>query len=77
MSISKNPFATFVDPTAIFVACAESGVLGSLPVSARHRADRRPLKDTSLERHDAEIDCIWEALIAKAWRSSSPVKLQA
>ncbi|MFL6661090.1 MAG: hypothetical protein ACJ8G7_02865 [Rhizobacter sp.] len=66
MTIS-NHFAALLDPVAILSACAQSGVLDALPVSARGSADRISHKVArELAEHDAALDELYRQLITKA-----------
>lgn len=68
---TSNPFAALLDPVAILSACAQSGALDALPVSARRSADRTsPNVADELAKHDAAVDEIYQQLIAKASKSS-------
>ena len=70
MTIS-NPFAALLDPVAILSACAQSGVLDALPVSARRSADRISHKVVGeLAEHDAAVDELYGQLIAKASKAT-------
>lgn len=67
-----NPFAALLDPVAILSACAQSGALDALPVSAKRSADRTGLNVASeLAEHDAAVDEVYQQLIAKASRTST------
>ena len=67
----SNPFAALLDPVGILSACAQSGVLDALPVSAKRCADRTsPNVAGELAEHDAAVDEIYRQLIAKASKSS-------
>lgn len=67
MTHASNPFAVLIDPTGVLSACAATGRLDSLPVSARHSADRsRFAADDELALHDAAVDQIYAAAIEKA-----------
>jgi hypothetical protein len=69
----SNPFAALLDPVGILSACAQSGVLDALPVSAKRSADRaNPTVAGELAEHDAAVDEIYRQLIAKA--SKTPAK---
>ena len=72
-----NPFAVLIDPTGVLSACSESGSLQSLPVSARHSADRSRLNDANLAEHDAAVDQIYAELIAKASKPAAKSKAKA
>lgn len=67
-----NPFAALLDPVAILSACAKSGALDALPVSAKRSADRTGSNVASeLAEHDAAVDEVYQQLIAKASRTST------
>ena len=69
-----NPFAALLDPLGIISACAQSGALDALPVSAKRCADRRsPLVAGELAEHDAAVDEVYRQLIEKA-STTSPAK---
>jgi len=70
---TSNHFAALLDPAGILGACAQSGALDSLPVSARRSADR--ISSTvagELAEHDAAVDELYRELIAKASTTSPP-----
>jgi hypothetical protein len=70
----SNPFAALLDPAGILSACAQSGALDALPVSARRSADRaNPSVAGELAEHDAAVDEVYLQLIAKA-STASPAK---
>ena len=70
MTIS-NHFAALLDPAGILTACAQSGALDALPVSARRSADRMtPNVAGELAAHDAAFDKLYWELIAKASKTS-------
>ena len=70
MTIS-NHFAALLDPVGILSACAQSGALGALPVSAKRNADRTsPNIAGDLAEHDAAGDELYRQLIAKASKTS-------
>ena len=74
MLTNFNPFAALLDPVGVLSACAQSGVLDALPVSAKRSADRTsPNVAGELAEHDAAVDEIYRQLIAKA-STSSPAK---
>jgi hypothetical protein len=74
MLTNFNPFTALVDPVGILSACAQSGALDALPVSAKRSADRTsPCVAGELAEHDAAVDDIYRRLIAKASKTS-PVK---
>lgn len=67
----SNPFAALLDPLGILGACAKSGALDALPVSAKRSADRTsPNVAGELAEHDAAVDEIYQQLIAKASKTS-------
>ena len=67
----SNHFAALLDPAGILSACAQSGALDALPVSAKRSADRtRPDVAAELAEHDAAVDEIYQQLIAKASKTS-------
>jgi hypothetical protein len=71
MSTISNPFAALLDPAAILSACADSGALDALPVSAKRCADRKsPRVVGDLAAHDAAVDEVYRQLIAKASKTS-------
>ncbi|HEV8313783.1 MAG TPA: hypothetical protein VGQ23_12005 [Burkholderiaceae bacterium] len=71
--MTSNPFAALLDPVGILSACAQSGALDALPVSAKRSADRaNPTVAGELAEHDAAVDEIYSQLIAKA--SKTPAK---
>lgn len=71
MSTMPNPFAAVLDPVGILSACAQSGALDALPVSAKRSADRMsPNVAGELAEHDAAVDEIYQQLIAKAAKTS-------
>jgi len=74
MLTHPNPFAALLDPTGILSACAQSGALDALPVSAKRSADRAsPKVAGELAEHDAAVDEIYRQLIAKT-STPSPAK---
>jgi hypothetical protein len=74
MLTTSNPFAALLDPAGILSACAQSGALDALPVSAKRSADRTsPNVAGELAEHDAAVDEIYQQLIAKA-SNSAPAK---
>jgi hypothetical protein len=74
MLTNFNPFAALLDPVGVLSACAQSGGLDALPVSAKRSADRTsPNVARELAEHDAAVDEIYRQLIAKA-STSSPAK---
>lgn len=67
MLTTSNHFAALLDPASILDACAKSGALDALPVSARGSADRTSSNVAGeLAEHDAAVDEIYQQLIAKA-----------
>jgi len=71
MMTTSNHFAALLDPLGILSACARSGALDSLPVSAKRSADRTsPNVAAELADHDAAVDEIYRQLIVKASKSS-------
>lgn len=71
MSTNSNPFAALLDPAGILSACAKSGALDALPVSASRSADRaNPHIAGDLAQHDAAVDEVYRQLIAKASKAS-------
>jgi hypothetical protein len=74
MLTTPNPFAALLDPAGILNACAQSGTLDALPVSAKRCADRMsPNVAGELAEHDAAVDEVYRQLIAKA-SNSAPAK---
>ncbi len=77
MTTISNHFAALLDPVGILGACAQSGALDALPVSAKRSADRMsPNVDGELAEHDAAVDELYQQLIAKASKTS-PAKSKA
>ena len=73
MLTTPNPFAALLDPAGILGACAQSGALDALPVSAKRCADRMsPNVAGELAEHDAAVDAIYQQLIEKAAKASPP-----
>jgi hypothetical protein len=73
MSTPSNPFAVLLDPVAILASCTQSGALDALPLSAKRCADRQsPRVAGELAEHDAAVDAIYQALIAKAAKAPAP-----
>ena len=71
MMTIPNHFAALLDPVAVLGACAESGALDALPVSAKRSADRTsPAVAGELAEHDAAVEELYEQLIAKASKTS-------
>ena len=70
MTIS-NHFAAPLNPLAILSACAQSGALKALPVSAKRSADRisHNVAD-ELAEHDAAVDELYRHLMVKASKTS-------
>ena len=67
----SNPFAALLDPLGILNACAQSGALDALPVSAKRCADRMsPHVAGELAEHDAAVDETYRQLIEKASRTA-------
>ena len=67
MSTSFNPFSVLLDPAGILTQCAQSSALGTLPLSAKHCADRQsPGVAGELAQHDAAVEAVYQELIAKA-----------
>ena len=77
MMTTSNHFAALLDPVGILGACAQSGALDALPVSAKRSADRMsPNVAGELAEHDAAVDELYQQLIAKASKTS-PAKSKA
>ena len=73
MLTTPNPFAALLDPAGILNACAQSGALDALPVSAKRCADRMsPNVGGELAEHDAALDEVYRQLIAKAAKTPPP-----
>ena len=73
MTTPSNPFAVLLDPVAILATCTQSGALDALPLSAKRCADRQsPRVAGELAEHDAAVDAIYQALIAKAAKAPAP-----
>ena len=71
MLTNPNPFAALLDPAGVLSACAKSGALDALPVSASRSADRMsPNLAGELAEHDAAVDAVYWQLIAKASKTS-------
>ena len=71
MQTTSNPFAALLDPVGVLSACARSGALEALPVSAKRSADRTsPSVAGELAEHDAAVDDVYRQLIAKASKTS-------
>jgi len=71
MMTTSNPFAALLDPVGILSACAQSGALDALPVSAKRCADRTsPNVAAELADHDAAVDEIYQQLIVNASKTS-------
>jgi hypothetical protein len=71
MLTTSNPFAALLDPVGVLSACARSGALDALPVSARRSADRVSANVAGeLAQHDAAVDEIYQQMIAKASKNS-------
>ena len=74
MTTISNHFAALLDPAGVLGACAQSGALDALPVSAKRSADRMsPNVAAELAEHDAAVDELYQQLIAKA-SNASPAK---
>ena len=72
MLTTPNPFTALLDPLGILGACAQSGALDALPVSAKRCADRRsPNVAGELAEHDAAVDEVYRQLIEKASSTST------
>jgi len=70
MTIS-NHFAPLLDPVGILGACAQSGALDTLPVSAKRSADRmNPSVSGELAEHDAAVEELYLQLVAEASKTS-------
>ena len=70
--MTPNHFAALLDPAGVLDACAQSGTLDALPVSAKRSADRvSPRVAGELAEHDAAVDELYQQLIAKASKTSS------
>ena len=73
MTMNGNPFASLLDPAGILSACARSGALEALPVSAKRCADRtRPGVAAELAEHDAAVEELDRKLLATS--RAAPVK---
>jgi hypothetical protein len=73
MLTMSNPFAALLDPVGILGACAQSGALDALPVSAKRCADRTsPKVDGELAEHDAAVDETYRQAITKAAKTAPP-----
>ena len=71
MMTTSNHFAALLDPAGVLGACAQSGALDALPVSAKRSADRMsPNVAGELAEHDAAVDELYQQLIAKASKTS-------
>ena len=71
MMTTPNPFAALLDPAGILGACAQSGALDALPVSAKRCADRMsPNVAGELAEHDAAVDEVYRQLIEKASKTA-------
>lgn len=71
MLTTSNPFAALLDPVGVLSACARSGALDALPVSAKRSADRVSTNVAGeLAEHDAAVDEVYQQLIAKASKTS-------
>jgi hypothetical protein len=77
MLTPSNHFSALLDPAGILNACAMSGALEALPVSAKRCADRTsPNVAAALAEHDAAIEESYRQLIAKAGAKTSSAKLE-
>jgi len=77
MMTTSNHFAALLDPVGVLGACAQSGALDTLPVSAKRSADRMsPTIGGELAEHDAAVEELYLQLIAKASKTS-PAKSKA
>jgi hypothetical protein len=75
MLMMSNHFAALLDPVGILGACAQSGALDALPVSAERSADRTSRNVAAeLAAHDAAVDEIYRQLIAPKALKTSPAK---
>jgi hypothetical protein len=71
MLMISNHFAALLDPAGVLGACAQSGTLDALPVSAKRSADRTSRSVAAeLAEHDAAVDEIYRQMIAKASKTS-------
>jgi hypothetical protein len=71
MMTTPNPFNALLDPAGILSACAQSGALDALPVSAKRCADRMsPNVAGELAEHDAAVDEVYRQLIEKASKTA-------
>ena len=71
MMTTSNHFAALLDPAGVLSACAQSGALDTLPVSAKRSADRMsPNVAGELAEHDAAVDELYQQLIAKATKTA-------
>jgi hypothetical protein len=71
MMTMSNHFAALLDPVGILGACAQSGALDALPVSAKRSADRMsPNVAGEVAEHDAAVDELYQQLIEKASKTS-------
>jgi hypothetical protein len=71
MLTTSNPFAALLDPAGVLSACAQSGALDALPISAKRSADRTsPSVASELAEHDAAVDEVYRQLIAKASKTA-------
>jgi hypothetical protein len=71
MMTMSNHFAALLDPAGILGACAQSGALDALPVSAKRSADRMsPNVAGEVAEHDAAVDELYQQLIEKASKTS-------
>jgi len=71
MMTTSNHFAALLDPAGILGACAQSGALDALPVSAKRSADRMsPHVAGDLAEHDAAVEELYRQVIVKASKAS-------
>jgi hypothetical protein len=78
MLTTPNPFAALLDPLGILGACAQSGALDALPVSAKRCADRMsPHVVGELAEHDAAVDEIYRQAVEKAAKTPPPKSKKA
>ena len=71
MTTISNHFAALLDPAGVLIACAQSGALDALPISVKRSADRMSSSVAGeLAEHDAEVDELYQVLIAKAAKTS-------
>ena len=71
MMTIPNHFAALLDPVGVLGACAQSGALAALPVSAKRSADRMsPHVAGDLAEHDAAVEELYRQVIVKASKAS-------